>query len=302
MARPALAQAWTQPAGGLYVKLMRAHVTAATQWDFDGTEKPYAPGIEGTAFFDRSFYAYVEYGLTDRLTLVSLVPFKRVEVRDGRFAYETSGLGSVTLGLRWGLPVLFGVPLRRSAASISVLAVLPTGYTRNLTPSLGPGQTDVEVALGYGLSLYPLPAYLQAGLGYRIRSDFYGLSRARPCPAPSAPAPSAPAPSAPASCVVDERPAYADEWRFSAEAGLNLGRWALLQTLVHGSWSNQPPETGFNPANPIPTRTRFVKTGAGLTLYPMPRLGLSTQVFRTPFGRNTLRSTDWFFGLEYRLP
>ncbi|GIV60673.1 MAG: hypothetical protein KatS3mg043_1762 [Rhodothermaceae bacterium] len=278
-------------AGEAQVKLTRAHVTAAMQWDFDGTEKPYAPGVDGEAFFDRSLYVYGEYGLADRLTLVMLVPFKRVTVHDTRFAYTTEGFGSMMLGLRVGLASLLGVSLRRAAAALTVTTTLPLGYTRNLTPSLGPGQVDVQAVFGYGLSLYPLPAYLQAGLGYRLRSGFYGLSQARAC-APGPP---------PVPCLADERPDYADEWLFSAEAGLTLGRWALLQALVHGTWSNQPPETGFNPANPIPTRTRYVKTGAGLTLYPLPRLGLSAQVFRTPFGRNTIRSTDWFFGLEYRI-
>ncbi len=288
----ARAQAWPQPRGGLYLKLSHSRSVASEQWDFNGVVKPYAEGMTGNAFFDRSFYLYGEYGLTDNLTFVALLPFKRLRVHDGAFEFETEGLGSVMLGLRVGLKRLFNVRSDRSALALNVTATLPAGYTRNLSPALGPGQADLQAVVSYGLSLYPAPVYAQAGFGFRLRSAIYGLSRAEACP-PDA---------VPRTCVDDARPEYADEWLFSGEVGLTLGRWALLQALGFGVWSNLPPETGFDPLNPLPTRTRYVKAGAGLTVYPRRRVGLSVQYFGTLYGRNTIRSTDWFFGLEYRLP
>lgn len=283
---PARGQAWPQRRGSAYLKLSRSSVTAARQWDFDGTEKPYSSGVDGDAFFDRSVYLYAEYGLTDNLTLVALLPYKHLEVRDARNAFTTEGPGSVRLGVRVGLRSFFGVKATAPAMALNVTLTLPTGYTRNLSPSVGPGQMDVEAVFSYGLSLYP--AYAQAGLGLRVRTGSYALSRAVDCPPRET------------GCVADARPAYADEWLFSGEVGLSLGRWALVQLLGQGIWSNQPPETGFNPLNPLPTRQRILKAGGGLTLYPLPRLGISLQAFATPFGRNTIRSTDWFLGVEYR--
>ncbi len=282
-------QAWPQPKGGAYLKLSRGRSTAARQWDFDGTEKPYSPDVDGNAFFDRSVYLYGEYGLTDHLTLVALIPYKRLSVLDRQFAFTTEGIGSVRLGVRVGLKSFFHVRAPAPAMALNVLVTVPVGYTRNLTPSLGPGQADVEATFSYGASFYPLPAYAQASLGLRLRTGLYALSVAVPCGPRDT------------GCVEDGRPAYADEWLFAGEVGFSLGRWVLLQVLGQGVWSNQPPETGFNPVNPIPTRQRFLKGGGGLTFYPLPRLGLSLQGFFTPFGRNTIRSTDWFFGAEYRL-
>ncbi len=84
----------------------------------------------------------------------------------------------------------------------------------------------------------------------------------------------------------------------------------FLQALVNGVWSVDTPFIGFTAINPIPTLQRYIKTGAGFTLYPfrvtrmfeMSDLGLSVQYFLTPYGRNTIQSRDLFVGIEYRIP
>jgi hypothetical protein len=291
-ARGARAQAWPQPKHGAYVKLSHGRTTAAEHYSFEGERQPYAETFTGDAFFDRSYYLYGEWGLTGNLTLVGLVPFKTLTVREEAFDLTTGGLGSVAMGLRVGLKPLFRLAAPRHALAANLMLTLPTGYTRNLAPAIGTGQADAQAVLSYGASLYPFPAYVQAGLGLRVRSGFYGLSRSTPCP-PEA---------VPRTCADDARPNYDDEWLLAAEAGASLGRWALLQWIGQGVWSNQPPESNFSPANPLPTHTRYLKSGLGLTLYPLPRLGLSLQYFNTLFGRNTIRSADWFFGLEFKTP
>ena len=169
------------------------------------------------------------------------------------------------------------------------MLTVPTGYTRNFSPAIGAGQADLQGTFSYGLSLYPLPAYAQAYLGYRHRSEVYAFSGTTNCAAGEN------------TCIEDIQPDYGDEWLFGAEVGVSLDRWALVQALVQGTWSNTPPETNFDPSNPFPTHARYVKTGAGLTVYPLRDVGLSVQVFTTPYGRNTVRSTDWFWGIEYRV-
>jgi len=283
------AQAWPQRHGHTYLKLSHSRVVASQQWDFKGEKRPYSENFSGNAFLDRSFYLYGEYGLTDNVTLVALLPFKRLTVRDGDLEYNTDGLGSVTVGLRVGLKSFLKVRAPAHAVAVNVMATLPTGYTRNLSPSLGPGQADFQAVVSYGYSFYPLPFYAQAGLGYRVRTALYSFSSADSCPTGGMP-----------GCVEDGRPEFGDEWLFSGELGGWLGHHALVQVLTQGVWSNLSPETGFNPINPVPTRQRFIKTGAGLTLYPVSKLGLSVLYFATPFGRNTIDSRDWFFGVEYQ--
>ena len=289
----ARAQAWTQPREHAYLKLSHGRATASEQYRFDGEVAPYADDVDGDAFFDRSVYLYAEYGLTDDLTLVALVPYKRLRVQDAAFEQASEGFGSIQVGLRISLEDNLGIAGERHAVAANVSASVPTGYTRNFAPSVGSGQVDVQALFSYGASLWPvLPGYAQAALGYRYRSALYAFSEAIDCED-----------SAAVTCIPDTEPKFDDELLFSGEFGLSAGRWALVQVLAQGVWSNKPPnaETTFSPRNPIPTRQRYIKAGGGLTLYPFRALGLGVQVFFTPVGRNTVRSTDVFWGVEYRL-
>lgn len=286
------AQAWVQPKGHAYVKLSFGNATASEQYRFDGETKPYADNVDGDAFFDESLYLYGEVGLTDNLTLVALVPYKTIRVLDAAFEYESEGLGSVMIGLRTGIKQLIGLTADQHALALNAMLTLPTGYTRNFTPSVGPGQVDFQTTLNYGLSLWPFPGYAQLGVGYRYRSAVYAFSTSITCQEGSA-----------INCFDDVEPKFDDELLFNAEAGVNLGRWALVQVISHGVFSNRVPdaETTFSIRNPIPTRQRYLKLGGGLTLYPLRNLGVGVQVFFTPSGRNTIRSTDVFWGIEYRI-
>ncbi len=285
-------QAWVQPKGHAYLKLSRSDVTASEQYRFDGERIPYADNVEGDAFFDESFYLYSEIGLTNNLTLVAMLPYKSLRVRDAAFDYQTEGLGSVMIGLRTGIKNLVGLTADQHTLVANIMVTLPTGYTRNFTPSVGPGQVDLQTTINYGVSLWPFPGYAQAGLGYRYRSALYGFSTTTPCEDGND-----------INCFEDVETKYDNELLFSAEAGVNLGRWALIQVLTFGVLSNKTPdaESSFSIRNPIPTRQRYVKMGGGLTVYPLRKLGLGVQVFFTPSGRNTIRSTDIFWGVEYRL-
>ncbi|MCH8961983.1 MAG: hypothetical protein IH820_11840 [Bacteroidetes bacterium] len=285
-------QAWVQPKGHAYVKLSRSNVTASEQYRFDGERSPYADNVEGDAFFDESLYLYGEFGLTDNLTLVVLLPYKSLRVRDAAFDYETEGFGSVMIGLRTGINNLVGLTAEQHTLAANFMLTLPSGYTRNFTPSVGPGQIDFQTTINYGISLWPFPGYMQAGFGYRYRSALYGFSTTTPCQE-----------GTDINCFADAEPKYDDELLFSGEAGINLGRWALLQVIGFSVLSNKTPdaETTFSVRNPIPTRQRYLKVGGGLTVYPLRKLGLGVQAFFTPSGRNTIRSTDIFWGVEYRI-
>ena len=286
---PVLAQAWPQAPGQGYAKLAYGTATASEQWGFDGRARPYADGVEEDAFFDRSLYGYAELGLTPDVTLVLAAPFRRVIVRDAAFRYRTFGVGDVGLGARVGLKPLLGGLGDADALALSVALTLPTGYTRNRTPSVGTGQADAEVALAYGRSFFPLPAYAQVGFGYRYRSSVYALSRAQDCQE-----------GVDLDCFRDTRPDFSDEVTAGAEAGYTVGP-VLVQALARAVWSVEKPETAFSVANPLPTRQRALKLGGGLVVALPGGLGLSAQVFATPVGRNTVRSLDLFLGLDARL-
>jgi len=285
-------QAWVQSKGHAYLKLSHGQTTASEQYRFDGETIPYANNVEGDAFFDRSIYFYGEYGMSNDLSLILMVPYKSIRVLDAAFQYENEGLGSVMIGLRQNIKGWLGITADQHALAANFMVTLPTGYTRNYSPSIGPGQLDLQMMVHYGLSLWPLPGYAQAGVGYRYRSTFYGLSTTTACQE-----------GRDINCIANTDLKYDDELLFSAEVGFNIDRWALVQFLGSGVWSNQSLDAAnsFSIRNPIPTRQRYIKTGGGVSLYPIRNLGISIQVFFTPVGYNTLHSTDYFFGIEYQL-
>lgn len=291
----AAAQAWVQPPGNAYIKLAHGRSDAAEQFSADGTRIPYNLLFEDEdTFSDRSYYLYGEVGVTPRLTLVGLLPLKEITLVDELVGQETgpiqaSGVGSLMFGVRWDLQPSLGFTAEdRHAAAANVMLTVPTGYTRNASPSIGAGQVDLQGMLHYGLSLFPFPGYAQVGIGLRLRSDIYELSKTIDC-------------SEVVRCQETTRPDYGNEWLMNGEVGVNLGRWVLAQALVQSTWSNQAPESTFDPANPFPTLQRFVKTGIGVTVSPVPLIGLSVQYFTTPVGRNTIVSDDVFWGVEVRM-
>ncbi len=288
-ATDALAQAWPQPQGGIYLKLSHGRSDADEQFNSDGNARPYADGVMDGAFADRSGYLYGEYGLTPRLTIVGLLPFKTLTTRDLDFEYAAQSAGSAQVGARYGLADLLKLSGTRHTAAVAGLLTIPLGYERNRTPAVGTGQVDVQASLHYGLSLYPLPLYAQVGGGYRARSDVYVFSSTVDCFANRS-----------IGCTTDTTPDYGNEWFYNAEVGASDGRWVLLQALVQGVSSTQTIEPERITADGgLPTRQRFLKVGGGVTVYPIQSVGLSIQAFRTPGGANTIRSTDLFVGIEY---
>lgn len=295
---PARGQAWTMPKGESYIKVSYGHVTAAEQYTFDGRATDYINGLPGDTFRDRSLYLYSEVGLTDNFTLVLSVPYKRTFVRDHGFRFRIFGLGSISVGGRISLLPLLGMEQKQRALAANFMAFVPSGYTRNFTPSTGAGQLDVQASLFFGQSLYPLPAYTQLGAGYRHRSSLYLFSQSTPCISGSD-----------IHCITDPHADYGDELVFYAETGVSpFNGLLLLQGLANAAWSLDAPRVGFSAINPLPTHQRFIKAGAGVTVYPfkllkgsfLEDLGLSAQFFRTLFGKNTINSRDLFLGIEYR--
>ncbi len=173
-AAPALAQAWLQETGSYYFKVSASYLSADEEFNFEGDRKPVLneDGSKmNTSFRDISLTAYLEYGWKDYLTLVASVPYKIVttmETRASGFRIEPTngGLGDFLIALR--------APLLRKPFVLSVQGglKLPLGYEQdpdNDGAPLGTGEVDAEFQLLYGQSLWPIPAYISAGFGYRIR-------------------------------------------------------------------------------------------------------------------------------------
>lgn len=296
------AQAWTLPPGEVYLKITQGFANASERYDADGEIVPYDADTDGTPFRDRSRYLYGEVGLASNLTFFGTLPYKRLFITDGGFAEpverQASDIGSAVLGLRVGLDE--ALPLDdRSAVAANVALIVPLGYRRNVAPTVGPGQVDAQFLLAYGRSLWPIPAYAQAALGYRARTSVFDLSRVVDCPATQPD-------DAETVCVESggEEVAYSDELLFKLEAGYTLFDRVLVQGLLDVVWSVEEPESIESPLGVQPEafpQQRFVRTGLGATVTLFGTTGLSVQAFTAPYARNTLRAVEVFVGIETRL-
>lgn len=293
--------AWTRPKNQLWTMLSFGRVAGGKQFLPDGREVPFIQALpDQITFEDESFYAQVEYGLTDWLTANASLPYKRIFIERESFFTQTEAPGNLYLGLRLGIFQLLelNVPV---VWSVEIGAWLPTGYTRNFTPSVGAGNIDFDVktAVGGGLRLFPwLPVYGQVGGGLRARSTAFALSNATDCNLTSD-----------VNCIIDSRPRYGDELMYLAELGVTpLKGTVLAFAKVFGNYSMLEPEVGFTAANPIPTRQRYLKVGGGGFVYPVrpfgvryaENVGLGVQYYSTVDGQNVPRTDDLFIGIEYQ--
>lgn len=293
--------AWTRPQNELWTMLSFGRVVAGRQFLPDGRETAFIQALpDRNTFVDESFYLQAEYGATSWLTVNASLPYKRIFIERESFFTQTQAPGDLYFGARVGVFELLQLRLP-VVWSVEVGAWIPTGYTRNLTPSVGAGNLDFDVktALGAGFRLAPwLPMYAQLGGGIRARSTVFAFSNATECNITSD-----------VNCIVDSQPNFGDELMYLAELGMTpLKGSVLVFGKVFGNYSILEPEVGFTAANPIPTRKRFLKVGVGGFLYPLrffgvkygENVGLGAQYYSTVDGQNFPRTDDLFVGIEYK--
>lgn len=158
------AGAWTQQKGKLYDRLALNWYYADDQFDKSGHREDFP--ANGT-FRDYNANNYIEYGLTDRLTLINSLYFKYIEKEDDTTRMTTSGVGDIDLAAKVKL-----YEGRLGVISTQGLVKIPEAYDRHDPLPLGNGQYDIEVRLLYGRSLYPyIPGYYNVEAGYRWRFD-----------------------------------------------------------------------------------------------------------------------------------
>ena len=171
------AQAWVQEPGGIYLKLSGSYLFTREQFNHTGDrEDIFSEKLSRTDtwFRDVSIMGYVEYGLTENYTIVASVPVKILTSREtktvlplvARITRENGDLGDLWLSVR---RQVLRMPF---AVAVQAGVKVPLGYDQrpeNNGPGLGTSERDGEINLILGKSLYPWPAYVAAGVGYRRR-------------------------------------------------------------------------------------------------------------------------------------
>jgi len=165
MQSTATAGAWTQKKGSGYYKFDFRYLSGEKIYSPDGIKIPIPK------FTDITFGVFGSYGFTDEFTgFISAALYKSVKLDTTSEAFgsdtDVSGFGDIALGGKYRL-AKFG----KSVVSGKLILVLPTGKSKP-DSGLWIGSNDFHQTLGfeYGYSLYPVPAYLNAGISFSNRS------------------------------------------------------------------------------------------------------------------------------------
>lgn len=157
----ALAGAWTLKEGGMYNRFAFNYYYSDRLFGSSGGSD-FMP-MRGR-FYDKNLNWYEEYGVTDRITVLSSVYYKWLNANDMYVKSESEGVGDVDLGIKYKLydgPVV-----------VSVQGLIKYGQLYdNENPQIGNHQNDYELRLLLGRSLWPLPAYCGLELAYRLRDN-----------------------------------------------------------------------------------------------------------------------------------
>ena len=184
--RPAQAGPWVPEFGEGYIKLSGSH--------FNATGVQSRSGDTLDPNYDYSHYAarlYADIGIAPHLGLEATVPYlvskNTRPTDDGEAQYIKRGLGDFDLALQSGTTIgqvaLSGVVRARFplySETISAEAPTPTAFTeeelnrRRFLPALGDGSNDLTLLAEVGVSLHPLPAWVTASVGPKVRFQGFG--------------------------------------------------------------------------------------------------------------------------------
>ena len=271
------AGAWTQPQGGFYSKLAGLSFSSLAYLDTDGERHDRAVDPQ-EELSDRGLSAYLEYGLLDRLTLVASLPYKSLSFtnpRESRYFealdstivrqhpdQTASGLADLELRLRWRLLLDPAVVSLAAGGKFPLGYEVPTEIPESYVP-LGTGETDGEVRLLVGKSLYPVPGYVTGTLGYRRRGGEYG-----------------------------------DELFHGLEAGYSWNR-LLVKGVVEGIQTLGDCGATGEMGGLVGDQNNL-KLSPGLIWSINDRLEVSADLFHIAAGCNTAAGTTWALGLAFK--
>ncbi|UCH85559.1 MAG: hypothetical protein JSW50_07700 [Candidatus Latescibacterota bacterium] len=283
IAETAFPQAWVKSRGEYFLKLYGAYLYTTQEFDSNGElQDLFEEDASKTdaSFRDISFVGYLEYGLTDNLTLVTELPFRiftseeTVVAGPGlmrKVSRTNGGLSDLTVHLR--------VPILKKSLAWSVQGgiKIPLGYEKvpdNGGPALGTGELDAELTTHAGLSLYPIPAYLSGGVGYRFRGGEFN-----------------------------------DEILYDAEAGITLGRLFVKLRVEGVENTHNPPDVAgstivISPREGTITTIvvgdqNYVKILPTLSFDLNDNAAITAEAFHTVAGNNTLAGTTYAAGLIF---
>lgn len=280
-----VAGAWAQKKNGYFFKIAINYLSTEKEFNHLGEKIDIFRDLEvyhNARFEDFNANIYFEYGLFPQFTLIGGLPFKQsVSTRTEESVYfgdrevtrTTTGFADLALS---GRLQIFNKPL---AVSIQGGIKIPLGYDKtpeNDGPTLGTGELDGELLLLLGRSLYPLPLYTTAGIGYRSRGGRFN-----------------------------------DEILYNFEVGYTPGKWLFKLTLDGIQNTATPPDLyGRTLVLPLPGGggvtpellfgdQHILKLIPGVIFRFSQGLALQAEAIHVLAGTNTVAGTTFSLGLVF---
>lgn len=253
------AGAWTQQKGKLYDRLSLNYYFADNEFDENGSRT----ALNGE-YKDANVNNYIEYGLTDNITLINSLYFKRIEKEDDLEKQTTYGIGDIDLGLKYKL-----AEGKWGVLSAQGLVKIPEAYDKNDKLPLGNGQYDLETRLLYGRSLWPhIPGYCNFELAYRWRFE-----------APS------------------------DELRYLVEFGMDITKSMYGRVKLDGIYSMNNGSKFDMSGNPTLTNNfNLGKLDMTVGYKISNRWGLEVEYTPEIYGKNTSAGATYTLAVVYQIP
>lgn len=266
--------AWVQKKHGYFFKLTGSYLYTTEEYDSEGNIQGIRegePGISNTSYKEISVTGYLEYGVTQRLTVVANLPFNVVTSRRTELASPqvprrdievvTGGLSDLTLSGRF---LLLG---KSTPFSIQAGVKFPMGYEA-MPPDggapLGSGKVDIEGWLLTGTGIWKIRTYVTGQIGYRIRGGS----------------------------------GIADEYLFQVEGGFTPGNW-LAKATLEGVYSESSP--GDQESSTIAITNQDVLKVIPTIAYRIHhRFAVVAELIHILEGKNTIAGTTYSVGILLR--
>ena len=249
---------WTQPKGKGYFKLSQQIVRAKSLFLATGS-KTEIPTVSGN-----TTSLYGEFGLLDRVTLVGYIPFYSNFSVDAEGFDSTSGVGDWDVGVRIG--ILTSGP---TVVSLQALAGLPLGDSgQGVVLWTGDGEFNQHFSLQAGHSLYPVPGYLKAEIGYNNRQG-----------------------------DVNSDDDYSDELRYSLEAGYTVAERLGISVWLRGIEVLGKTDDEFRSRYEI----EYLSFGPQVDFYVTPNAGITASMSKFTRAHSMLDAPAWEFGVFVKL-
>lgn len=258
----AFAGAWAQEDRGLYLQLTLGAETASSQYKETGQTFQLLSEDDKGSFTSLSSSLYAEFGLAPKLTLVGSTDFRQVTLDSTEVHSTARGFSDFRVGARYQF-----LDAGSFVMSAFVGGKFPTGYTPDppelRAATLGNGVNAYEGRLLAGYSFYPVPAYLSAEVGYRLR----GSRKTGP----------------------SSRADYPAEIPYFVEAGWSPTDWMMLRGFVDGVYGLGSP-VAIEGISLTPLTQRYVKVGPSVIFSFLDDYAVQINYSYTIWGINALQS------------